>query len=221
MKPYEETVSLVLMGQLNPAIFQPAWLAANNLVRQEEADNANIEVIHSELTRVSMDWLVLQVQRNRFEASTSQTAYYEPLRDLVIGIFSLLSHTPLVALGINRIFEVELSQKQSEQLGEKLVRSDTWNNILASPTIHTLSMVQSKSNEMYPGVVRVIVQNSPNLQQMGTTGIKFNINDHYDLAKDDIQKSHQMLQEILASKWEQSIETSLHIASNIWSLGEI
>ena len=38
-----DDAAVVLLGKFNPAIFQPAWLGATNLVRKEEADGAKIE----------------------------------------------------------------------------------------------------------------------------------------------------------------------------------
>ena len=43
ISPQFEGVTIVLLGQFNPAIFQPAWLAAENLVRPQEAESAEIE----------------------------------------------------------------------------------------------------------------------------------------------------------------------------------
>lgn len=87
--PQFEGVSIVILGQFNPAIFQPAWFAAQNLVRPQEAESAEIQLIHPEAAVLRMEWLQLNVVRERFQASTIQSAYFEPLRDLVTSVFSL------------------------------------------------------------------------------------------------------------------------------------
>ena len=61
-----EGVSIVLLGDFNPKIFQPAWFAAQELIRKEEAESAEIEVIHPEVVVFSLDWLRIQVTRNRW-----------------------------------------------------------------------------------------------------------------------------------------------------------
>ena len=85
-------VNIVLRGHFNPAIFHPSWFAAQELIGQLEADEAAIELIHPEAAIFNTDWLQIRVVRNRFQAGTAQEPYYEPLRDLVVGVFSFLSH---------------------------------------------------------------------------------------------------------------------------------
>ena len=64
-----EGASIILLGKFNPAIFQPAWLSANNLLRKEEADIANIDVINPQVTSFSAAWLRIQVLAGRFQAT--------------------------------------------------------------------------------------------------------------------------------------------------------
>ena len=50
LEPEMGGVSIVLVGQFNPPIVTPQWLARHSLVSGEEADNAEIGVIHKEIT---------------------------------------------------------------------------------------------------------------------------------------------------------------------------
>jgi hypothetical protein len=50
-----DTVSVVLLGAFNPAIFQPMWFAAQELLSREDAENANLKVIHNDLTKLKND----------------------------------------------------------------------------------------------------------------------------------------------------------------------
>jgi len=97
-----EALGIVHRGNFNPAIFQPSWFAAQNLIRPQEAEAAEIEIIHPKVAAFTAGWLRLHVVEDRFHASTTQVAYFETLRDLVLGVFGILSHIPLKALGINR-----------------------------------------------------------------------------------------------------------------------
>src|SRR3712207_1383849 len=99
-----EGATVVLLGSFNPAIFHPAWFAANGLIREEEARAAEIEIVHPNAAVFRTEWLVIESARDRFLATTILDAYYEPLRDLVVGVLDLLSHTPLTAMGLNRDF---------------------------------------------------------------------------------------------------------------------
>lgn len=85
-------IVIVILGDFNPAIFHPAWFAMQELVRPQEADAAEIQLVHPDATIFQIDWGRIHVMRERFQARTSQESYFEPLRDLVIGVFTLLSH---------------------------------------------------------------------------------------------------------------------------------
>ena len=87
--------NIVLLGDFNPKIFQPAWFAAENLIQKAEADKADIRIVHPDLVGFSLDWLLLDVTRERFIAGTIQEPYDVIIRDLVIGAFRLLHHTPI------------------------------------------------------------------------------------------------------------------------------
>ena len=65
-KPEIEGMSIVFRGDFNPKIFQPAWFAAQGLIRNEEADEAKIEIIHPTIVVFSLDWLRIQIEPNRF-----------------------------------------------------------------------------------------------------------------------------------------------------------
>src|ERR1019366_9517037 len=75
--------SIVLIGKFNPAIFQPAWLGACNLLRKEEVEDAVIGMVNPQVTSFSAHWLTIQVLAERFTASTADPAQYQALRDLV------------------------------------------------------------------------------------------------------------------------------------------
>ncbi len=46
-----DTVSIVLVGSFNPAIFQPMWFAANELIGRADAENAEVAVVHPDITQ--------------------------------------------------------------------------------------------------------------------------------------------------------------------------
>ena len=68
-------VSIVLIGNLNPAIFHPSWFAAHNLLRTEEADAATINIIHPDVASFKTEWLEVNIVRERFQIGTVQESY--------------------------------------------------------------------------------------------------------------------------------------------------
>lgn len=142
-KTETEGASIVLIGKFNPAIFQPAWLGAGNLVRPEEADKAKIEVISPQVTSFSADWLKIQVLSERFLATTVETEHYQDLRDIVISIFHLLEHTPFWIMGMNRDMHFKMkSEKEWHELGHLLAPKEIWRPLLNQPGLRSL-LIQS------------------------------------------------------------------------------
>src|SRR5258706_8816031 len=102
IKPFSSSTEVVLIGSFNPAIFQPAWFAANGMVGKLDAENAKIEFIHPEMTSIKFDQFRLQVMQRKFSIQTTET-YPDTIKDLIQSCFGEgLPHSPISAMGINR-----------------------------------------------------------------------------------------------------------------------
>src|ERR1700738_4905094 len=93
--------TVVLLGSFNPKIFQPEWFARQQLLPQPEADAADIKILIQQVCHFETERFVIEVTDQRFEASSKPSANPAPLRDLVRGIFFVLEHTPVTAMGLN------------------------------------------------------------------------------------------------------------------------
>ena len=104
-KPELAGASIVLLGSFNPSIFHPSWFARQNLISPEEADadNTKVKVIHKEVTQFETENFTMQITADRFTASAKPSTPGVLLRDLVIGTFYILEHTPVHALGIQSL----------------------------------------------------------------------------------------------------------------------
>src|SRR5580700_4118396 len=69
--PEAEGASIVMIGSFNPAIFQPRWLGAQQLIRAEEAEDAKITIIQAQVADFSTEWFQLQVLQQRFTVFTT------------------------------------------------------------------------------------------------------------------------------------------------------
>src|SRR5437899_2220983 len=92
---------IVFVGSFNPAIFQPSWFVRHNLMPAGEADKADVKMIHPQVCHFETERFVVQVTGERFLAGTKPSTHWAPLRDLVLGTFFLLEHTPVTAMGLN------------------------------------------------------------------------------------------------------------------------
>jgi hypothetical protein len=92
--------SIVVLGSFNPKIFQPFWFANQGLIRPEEAEKAELAVVHPEISAFNLGWVAVQVSNDRFTASTLKDPVL--MRDFVLGTFQILEHTPVRLMGMNR-----------------------------------------------------------------------------------------------------------------------
>jgi hypothetical protein len=210
-KPEIEGVGIVLVGSFNPQIFQPAWFAAEGLIREEEAQAAKIELIHRQITLFSLDWLHLRVTDEQFAATTTQSAFYEPLRDLVLGTFRLLRHTPIRMMGLNRDAHFRMSSEDAwHAFGHRLAPKEPWAGILKEPGMRSLTMEGLRPDNL-KGYIRVRVEPSVRVHP----GVFVNINDHYQAKDIELARGCDEIVDILDSEWKTALDRASEIVSSL------
>ena len=211
IKPEIEGVGIVLVGSFNPKIFQPAWFAAENLIRKEEAQEANIQIIHPQVASFSLDWLHLQVTDEQFTATTTQSSFYEPLRDLVFGTFRLLRHTPIRMMGLNRDFHFRMPSEEAwHAFGHRLTPKELWASVLKEPGMRSLTMEGLRPDDLL-GYIRVRVEPSIRI----SPGVFINVNDHYAVKEVETSRGCDEIIDILAREWKRSLDRSAEIVSSL------
>lgn len=210
-KPEIEGVSIVFLGDFNPKIFQPAWFAAQDLIRNEEAEKVKIEVIHEAIVNFSLEWLDIQVLQNRFLAGTQQSPYYPVLRDLVISTFRILSHTPIRMMGINFHFHFPMESEEAwHALGHRVTPKEIWANILEKPGLRSLSM-EGKRPDDFKGSITARIEPSKQIRH----GVYISINDHYEIKDLESSLGCKEIINILESAWDSSATKSKEIAYSL------
>lgn len=216
--PAIESASVVLVGSFNPAILQPRWLADQNLIRLEEATQAEDTkdgfVISPELTVVRLSWLEIQVAADRFVATTTDSSQFRTLREFVTGLFELLEHTPVTAMGLNRHLHIELPA------------TTTWQAIEGAfaPRTSLRSVFQGKEETDIPFLMTLAVRGwragssaehlnvkiepSKRIQE----GLYLETNEHYTFAK-NARASAAM--DILREDWDSAQGYALPLAARI------
>jgi len=201
-KVHEDNASIVLLGNFNPAIFQPAWLAAKGLVRESEANAATIEVIHPDIAQYRLEWLHLSVQRERFTATTSDPSHRVSLRDLVIGIFGLLEQTPTTKLGLNRTMYVDMQDETSfHALGHLLAPKEPWRGIANDPGMKALIMQASRSDDAR-GRVHLHIEPSSKYRPHV---VFFDVNSEYDAVPDSDEEPTAYFMRRISRDWERIV----------------
>jgi hypothetical protein len=161
-KPIAETlreaISIVVLGDFNPSIFQPLWFSANGLMPAEETKSADIAVIHKKVASFSMGKMQVQVDEARLGLTTVESPQGLVLRDLAIGTLSVLEHTPLKAIGINldTVFVID-SDEAWHAIGHRLVPKSHWIPIVTQPGMQQV-IVDGKREGCVADKVQIRVQ---------------------------------------------------------------
>jgi len=203
-----EGASVVLVGSFNPSIFQPAWLAAHGIIRAKEGEEANVQVITPQITSFGVDWLALQVTQGQFAASTVDSAHFEVLRDLVIAIFTILEHTPIKQMGINRDMHYRMPDEATwHVVGNVLAPKEKWDSLVEKPGLESLTILGLRPNSNARRF-RVTVQPSVRVPQ----GVYIGTNEHFEADGDD---STDQLISILKTSWSDAHKHAKYLAETL------
>ncbi|MFI5198061.1 MAG: hypothetical protein ACHQJD_05540 [Thermoanaerobaculia bacterium] len=189
-----EVASIVLVGRFNPSIFHPSWLAANSLVRQEEAQEAKVGIVHSEVADFSLGWVHIQVTTEKF-VSSAEAAHEMALLDLVKGIFALLEHTPTDKMGLNRAMHFRLPSVEAwHAMGHRLAPKAPWSGIVEEPGMLSLVMTGKR-----PGSLAKSFQAQVGPSQLVQPGIYVATNEHFESPEPE---GHGKLMVLLSECWQ-------------------
>ena len=225
IEPEIEDVSIVLIGNFNPAIFTPAWFVLHKLLPEREAASAQLVVAHDEIVQFSTEWLRLEITRNRFLAESGRAPHVR-VRDLVIRVFQEhLHHTPVRAFGINRsVHFLVRSFAARHALGRKLVPVDPWGKLGKElgldgqyGGLRSLRMTQGKP-EGRPdgGQINIFVEPSNQIGN-GRLGVCVGCNDHYVIGGSEPSAAGENMM-VLENTFETSLVRSERIIDHVMSL---
>jgi len=209
--PDIQGLSVVFLGDFNPKIFQPAWFAAQGLIRHQEAEEAKVDIIHPEVVSFSLEWLAFQVTREQCALTTTQEPYYVVMRDLIVGTFNLLQHTPLHKLGINIDMHFRMDSEASwHAFGHSLAPKDLWKDTLKNPGMRSLTM-EGQRPDAFRGYIRVQVEPSIKIHP----DVYFRVNDHYEIETFQPGTGSDAMLDIFQRAWGESLTRSNHIISTL------
>ena len=227
IEPEISGVSVVLLGDFNPAIFTPAWFALHGLLPESVADSAELHIANQQVTDFVADWLLLRVTVDRFSVETLQAPHIR-LRDLVARIFKeYLHHTPLRAFGINRHVHFRLkSSAERDRIGKTLAPVEpwgTWGRDLDLDGKHggmkSLTMSQlAPDGRPTGGQINVTVEPSYRISNR-QTGVYVGVNDHYAIDNAELETAEHLI-DLFDDNFDTSLERSNGIIDHIMSLAK-
>lgn len=212
MSPEIYVSSIVFLGEFNPVIIQPFWLAHKGLIQETEGENAKVEIIHNEIVKFDLEWASIEITRNKFQIRTTKESFFEVTKDLAGGVFRILKDTPLKNLGINHIFHFRLDETKYIKLGKVLAPFENWKDVLSDPKLLHLEMTEEQRRDNLKGHYRIRITPSELIRQYG---VSLNINDQFNKQNDRLVGSSEMV-DSLNHNWKSSLERAKITSTNLW-----
>lgn len=216
--------SVVAVGAFNPAIFSPDWLERNKLIGKGDADDAKSSpslIISHQATVFETEWFALQVFDNQFSL-TSKGALTPAVRDLAVGILSLVSHTPITAIGLNFLAHFRFNtEAEYHKIGDVLAPKAIWDSLYPERSSAGLADLSIRIQDAERGSAprsgnekRISVQPSGKVK----FGVFMSLNDHREIqdAVNGISLAEQAAS-IIDSDWQSSCDDAIRIFDHIVS----
>jgi len=222
------TASIVAVGAFNPAIFSPDWLERNGLIGKEDADTVRegnqVEslLISHQVAKFQTKWFALQVLEDQFSL-TSKDALSPAFKDLAVGIFQLVPHTPVTAVGLNFFGHFKLAtEDECHRVGDALAPKDIWKSLypdespgLSDLTIRIERWTRGEPLKTKDGK-RISVQPSNKIK----SGVFLSYNDHHDMSasnEGDLRPAERVAT-VIDNEWEFSWQDAIRVFDSVLSM---
>jgi hypothetical protein len=214
-----EGSSIVLIGSFNPSIFNPQWLLARELISESDNTDSKVNIISPQVSSFELSWCSVTVTQDRYQAMTTKSPFYELLRDLVIGTFSVLEHTPVRQMGINWYRHYKLStEEEYHQLGHTLAPKAPWEGLLEKPGLSYLRIEGQRKDDKKGRLYAVVAPS--NLIKLG---IYVEVNDHFDIShlhEENAALGCKPVIDILSETWDASLQQRDNIINGVIGEGK-
>jgi hypothetical protein len=207
-KPVIKNLSIVLVGRFNPPIITPAWLALKGLVRESEIENAEVKIIHSEISHFVLSFVELNISTEKMILHCENEADFELVKDLATSVFNYLKETPITAIGLNNTTHFAFSKEEEYiAFGNWLAPHKIWSDVLNDPKLLELKIVEPfKGASPVKSLVTITIS-----EKIKPYGVSYSNNYHVEISR---TKSKSPPTEII-NHWKKSIEKSNSIYSHL------
>lgn len=222
------TSSIIAIGDFNPAIFSPDWLERNNLIGEGDAKTAREGsegrplLVSHQATTYESEWFALQVLENQFSLTTKGVMSLA-FKDLAVGIFQLVPHTPVKAVGLNFMAHFKCaSEKMFHKVGDVLAPKDIWNTLypdLATGMEQVTIRFQLGTRDKLVDTndrKNITVQPSRSVKY----GVSLALNDHHDviMGSDDDLAPAERVAVIVDRQWESAWKDAVRVFDQLLSM---
>ena len=200
-----------LNAPVNPTLFHPQWLRANQLISDPEAESAKIKLLSENFTLVQIGNINLIVTDTTISLDTIDQSCFEPMRDLSIGIFTVLEAIPIKQIGINTHIHFELpNEEEWHHFGHTIVPKTYWNDIVEKPGTQKL-VIKAKNPQSEKGAINITVEPSVRFPH----ALYIEINNHSEFP--DASNAQDALMS-LKTNWNDIVQQSKNMVEKIVSI---
>jgi hypothetical protein len=210
-----EGCSIVALGSFNPAIFHPQWFVRNGLIREQEGADANLQVTHNEAAIFSTPWFTLQATKDQFVIGSEDPTTTQSLRDLAMGTFAVLDHTPIRSYGFNRYTHSRMESEEAwHELGHFLAPKQAWESVLEKPGMKSLT-TQGTKEGMGADVILIRIEPSTRV----TPGVFLHVNFHRGRESEKLSPVEAMarFQKALNDDWNPFLAYTDRVADKLFA----
>jgi hypothetical protein len=221
--PAVQSKSFVLRGQFSPEAFHPSWFLKHDLLRTGEVDRASVKIVSPAITQFDADWLKFQVTQDRLIASTLDPVFYEPLRDLVVGVIEVVAHaSPIRLLGMNHHFHFGVdTEEQWHHIGHVLAPKKHWSPLSSGLGLKTLVIEGTREDDLSGYVYGKVEPSTRFDKAKGEYGVYIDLNDHVEVIEAEVApvpESAQRAAKIISEYWDASVSRAQAVATRIMML---
>ncbi|WP_312041192.1 hypothetical protein [Pantoea eucalypti] len=186
----KQMVNVVWVSSIiTPLMFSPDWFRRYELMREEDIDNANVNIGNE---RVSTDygWIEITCTPTKAVFQLTRSGLESSLSDLTSSILSMFSHAETSALGVNTLYIYDFFERVTwNAIGDSLVPKALWNEnnhskiLQDSPSYHygmatlviAIENSERKKDEIYKETINVTYAPTQNYED-----VKFGIKVQYN-----------------------------------------
>lgn len=216
--PGAEGLEVVVIGSFNPGIFHPAWFLHQHIIDQEEADSQDtkVNVVGREVTEIQLCGIKILSMSDRLTLTTTNVSQAARVEDLVLQTFTLLSHIPVTACGINsHAFYSIPSRAFWHKIGNTLVpKQPIWSELVESPGMQSV-IIKAPHGGDFRGEMYLTVE--PSQDPRFDPGLYVRSNYHFPFPNATLHAgSTELLLKFIKSEFEKAIELAKITANKIF-----
>ena len=174
------SMSIVLLGDFQPGMFQPLWFLDNGVITKAEYEaiiknTGKTFVVNNAITSFETDIISFSVGQKRFQFLGKKEPF-EKVIDSFKKVFDSLSTIPINAYGINFFFHLAVDNyKEMKTIGTLLAPRKYWESLYDTETQEDglISMTMRKTTEY--GCLNISIESSNAIKP----GIFLNFNFHH------------------------------------------